>query len=329
MLVSCKDTNLGVKVEGQSNISDFFETMKVRFEKCLDPTLSCTEKAINAHSVQNATSLGLIAEGNHVYELRMRVKNGSPECLFEKVGRNQASTFPGFCSRHDTEIFKPIDTKPLSLDDAEQLFLIAYRSVTRELHTVMEAAMRLQTTLERQIAEGLVPKDKPSPAMTEATAHMIKAWGVWKHRLECYDRPFAKSRFGDVLHSTFVIEGRKPVLASSSFFSVDDKAWGKRFAAVTLNVIPTSTTKAAVIVSYPKEQSGKARRYVAPIFLKNGDARLSALSHMLVDRAENFFVSPQHVEGWTAEKRKAIEEAFVGTVIRGEPATSSSDLMLF
>ena len=91
----------------------------------------------------------------------MRVKNGSPECLFEKVGRNQASTFPGFCSRHDTEIFKPLDTKPLSLDDAEQLFLIAYRSLTRELHTVMEAAMRLQTTLERQIAEGLVPKDKP------------------------------------------------------------------------------------------------------------------------------------------------------------------------
>lgn len=239
MLVSYKDTNLGVKVgEGQSNISDFFQTMKVRFEKCLDPTLSCTEKAINAHSVQNATSLGLIAEDNHVYELRMRVKNGSPECLFEKVGRNQASTFPGFCSRHDTEIFQPIDTKPLSLDDAEQLFLIAYRSLTRELHTVMEAAMRLQTTLERQIAEGLVPKDKPSPAMTEATAHMIKAWGVWKHRLEFYDQPFAKTRFGDVLHSRFVIEGRKPVLASSSFFSVDDKAWGKRFAAVTLNVIP-------------------------------------------------------------------------------------------
>ena len=315
--------------EARSNISDFFKTMKVRFEKCLEPTLSCTSPAISAHSVQNATSLGLIADDNHVYEMRMRVRNGAPQCAFEKVGRNQASTFPGFCGHHDTEIFKLIDTKPLSLEDAEQLFLIAYRSVTRELHTVMEAAMRLQTTLQRQIETGLVPRDEPSAAMMEATGHMMKAWGVWKHRLEFYDRPLVKRQFDDVCHSTFVIEDRKPVLASSSFFSVDDRAWGKRFAGVTLNVIPISTTQAAVIVSYPKEQSGKARRYVAPIFLKSADERLLALSHMLVDRAENFFVSPAHLEGWPAEKRKQIEEAFVGTVIRGEAAKPSPELMLF
>lgn len=315
--------------EGQSHISDFFKTMKVRFEKCLEPTLSCAEAAISAHSVQNATSLGIIADDNHVYEMRMRIKNGAPQCAFEKVGRNQASTFPGFCGHHDTEIFKPIDTKPLSLQDEEQLFLIAYRSVTRELHTVMEAAMRLQMTLQRQIAAGVVPKDEPSAAMMEATAHMMKAWGVWKHRLEFYDRPLVRRRYVDVGHSIFMVEGRKPVLASSSFFSVDDRPWGKRFAGVTLNVIPTSTTEAAVIVSYPKEQSGQARRYVAQIFLKSGEERLCALSHMLVDRAENFFVSPTHVQGWSAEKRKLIEEAFVGTVIRGETARPSPDLMLF
>jgi hypothetical protein len=315
--------------QAQSNISDFFKSMKVRFEKCLEPTLSCTAPAISAHSVQNATSLDLIADDNHVYEMRMRIRNGAPQCAFEKVGRNQASTFPGFCGHHDTEIFKPIDTKALSLKDKEQLFLIAYRSVTRELHVVMEAAMRLQTTLQRQIAAGIVPKDEPSAAMMEATAHMMKAWGVWKHRLEFYDKPLVKQRYDDVGHSVFVIEGSKPVLASSSFFSVDDRAWGKRFAGVALNVIPRSTTEAAVIVSYPKEQSGEARRYVAPIFLKSGEERLLALSHMLVDRAENFFVSPSHLEGWPDAKRRSIEEAFVGTVIRGEPAKRSSDLMLF
>ncbi|MER8605659.1 hypothetical protein NKH48_18205 [Mesorhizobium sp. M1233] len=189
--------------------------------------------------------------------------------------------------------------------------------------------MRLQTTLQRQIATGVVSKDEPSAAMMEATGHMMKAWGVWKHRFEFYDKPMVKQRFDDVGHSIFVIEGRKPVLASSSFFSVDDRAWGKRFAGVALNVIPVSTTQAAVIVSYPKEQSGKARRYAAPIFLKSGDERLLALSHMLVDRAENFFVSPAHLEGWPAAKRKQIEEAFVGTVTRGEPAKLSPDLMLF
>lgn len=315
--------------DDKSNISDFFKTMKVRFAKCLEPTMSCTETAINAHSVQNASAMSLIADNNHVYELKMRVSEGGPKCAFEKIGRNQASTFPGFCSRHDTDIFKPIDTKPLSLVDDEQLFLVAYRSVTRELHTVMEAAVRIQTTFERQAAAGLVSKVTPSQAMMEATAHMIKSYGVWKHRLDFYDRPFAKGRFKDVMHSTFIIEARKPVLASSSFFSVDDKAWGKRFAAVTMNVIPMSDTTSVVIVSYPREQSAIARRYIAPIFLKGSDERLYELSYMLIDRAENFFVSPSHLEGWDVGKRKTIEEAFVGTVLGGKPVKRSPELMLF
>ena len=313
----------------QPNISAFFQTMKIRFEKCLEPTLSCNKPAIRAHSVQNATALELIAEENHVYELRVRIRNGQPHCAFEKIGRNHASTFSGLCAYHDTEIFKPIDTKPLSLDDREQLFLIAYRSVTRELHTVMEAAMRLQATLEHQIAAGVVPRDSSSSAMWEATGHMVKAWGMWKHRLEFYDRPFVSGRFDNVRHSAFTIESRKPILASSSFFSVDDKVWGERFAGVTLNVIPTAATQSTVIVSYPREQSSKARRYIAPIFGKGGEERLYALSQMLIDRAENFFVSPSHVDNWTVEKRRSIEDAFVGTVIHRQTAKSSSDLMLF
>jgi hypothetical protein len=50
---------------------------------------------------------------------------------------------------------------------------------------------------------------------------------------------------------------------------------------------------------------------------------------MLVDRAENFFVSPSHVDGWPVEKRKAIEDAIVAMVIHGQPAKPSPDLMLF
>ncbi|SMH30624.1 hypothetical protein SAMN02982922_1064 [Mesorhizobium australicum] len=53
------------------------------------------------------------------------------------------------------------------------------------------------------------------------------------------------------------------------------------------------------------------------------------LSHMLVDRAENFFVSPAHLECWPAAKRRQIEEAFVGTVIRSEAVNLSPKLMLF
>lgn len=310
------------------NVSEFFEIMKVDFHKCLWPTLQCENKAIKAHSVQNASSLDLIAEKNHVSALGMRIDDGEPNCYFAKIGRNKASTFTGFCSDHDTDLFKPIDTKTLSLSDDEQLFLIAYRSVSRELHAVMESAMRLQTALVKKIEAGEISKDAPSPMMIGATQHMLKAWGVWKHRYKFYDLAWSKKQFKKITHSSFIIENRKPVLASSSFFSVDKKAWGKEFAAVTLNVIPLTDSETAVIVSYPKEQSGLARRYVSSIFTKSGEERLQALSHLLIDRAENFFVSPSHVENWTDEKRKTIETQFVGT-LAGQPATPSAGLMLF
>jgi hypothetical protein len=132
-----------------------------------------------------------------------------------------------------------------------------------------------------------------------------------------------------VLHSSFVIDDRKPTLASSSFFSVDNKPWGQPFAAVTLNIIPTSEKSTAVIFSYPKEHSGKARRYIAPIMLAAGDERLLALSHMLIARAENFFMSPSQVDGCSADKRKLIESGFVNELVGEEPLEQSPELMLF
>ena len=50
-----------------------------------------------------------------------------------KVGINNASTFTGFCTYHDGKIFSPLENDPITLSD-EQLFLLAYRSVTRELY---------------------------------------------------------------------------------------------------------------------------------------------------------------------------------------------------
>ena len=109
--------------EDKARIAEFFKTMKWGFSKCLGPTLTCQESAIRAHSVQNANALSLIEEDNHVYELKMQVTGGEPVCAFQKVGRNRASTFAGMCKQHDTEIFRPIDTKPLSTGNLEQLFL--------------------------------------------------------------------------------------------------------------------------------------------------------------------------------------------------------------
>lgn len=313
----------------RSNLADFFKMMKRGLSKCLDPTLACPNSAIRAHSVQNATALSFIEESNHVCELKMRILNGSPVCAFEKVGRNNASTFTGLCSKHDTEIFLPIDTKPLDINNKEQLFLIAYRSVTRELHVVMEGAARIQGAYQTLVATGKIPSDRMTPQGLEATQHLLKAWGVWKYRYRYFDKDLANRQFDNIKHSIFKIENEKPILAASSFFSVEDKPWGQSFPAAILNVIPTADLETVVIFSYADEHSGKVRKYISSIILAKDREKKYELSYMLLNRAENFFMSPAAVQSWPEDKKRFIEASFFSTAQQVAEINRDPRLMLF
>ena len=51
----------------------------------------------------------------------------------EKIGVNQASTFKGFCSTHDNQLFSCIEDRPFSGTE-EQCFALMYRSIAKELY---------------------------------------------------------------------------------------------------------------------------------------------------------------------------------------------------
>ena len=74
---------------------------------------SCTEKAINSHVYQKNGILKQMSENNHLIKLvtadAFNVgKTGITE--FKRIGINDAYSFKGFCEKHDTKIFSPIET---------------------------------------------------------------------------------------------------------------------------------------------------------------------------------------------------------------------------
>jgi hypothetical protein len=91
-------------------------------------------KAINAHTIQRRGGLSEIAEDGHVYS----VKEGAGK-LFEtggvllphRIGSRSASTFAGFCGRHDREMFAPIETGTPTLS-RENAFLFSFRALAYE-----------------------------------------------------------------------------------------------------------------------------------------------------------------------------------------------------
>ncbi len=83
---------------------------------CSHPVRSgCEGQIVKAHTVPKSGSLRRIAEGGHVYQFRadlplLKRTHGKPT---EKlIGINEASTFTGFCSRHDSKLFEPIEAHP-------------------------------------------------------------------------------------------------------------------------------------------------------------------------------------------------------------------------
>lgn len=97
----------------------------------------CSKKIINAHTVSKSSSLKEIADGsNHVLGLKINLVNmikGNGKLVPEKIGINQASTFTGFCSKHDKSLFSCIEDKEF-VGDSEQCLALVYRSVAKEIY---------------------------------------------------------------------------------------------------------------------------------------------------------------------------------------------------
>lgn len=94
----------------------------------------CSPKITKAHTVQKKGGITAIAEAGHVLTVKPTMKDmieseGHPSP--RKIGINNASVFPGFCNKHDTALFKPIEGKALSLNK-DTAFLFSYRAIAYE-----------------------------------------------------------------------------------------------------------------------------------------------------------------------------------------------------
>lgn len=112
-------------------------------KKCWHPEAGTNTCSINAsgnivvsaaHSIQNNGVLSKISEDGHVmgYVLDKAGFEG------QKIGKNGASIFFGFCNNHDS-IFKSIENEPYQ-QTVEQNFLFAYRGFVVSSHKKEEAA---------------------------------------------------------------------------------------------------------------------------------------------------------------------------------------------
>lgn len=124
----------------------------------------CEGRAIKSHSLSRAGSLERIAQDGHVYGFVPSraaafptVKRNGGRLIPGLVGVNQASTFGGFCARHDDQIFRPLDREPLE-PTPTQVALIAYRAMAREAFGLR--TLGSHTSIMREMDRGRDPLEQ-------------------------------------------------------------------------------------------------------------------------------------------------------------------------
>ncbi len=113
----------------------------------------CRNDSIESHSLQRNGPLASIAEDGHVIRIShaLRAQKFEDRRFFEKVGVRKASTFQGFCNKHDSEIFSEIEERDVQLTERNAV-LFAIRSFAFE-HYQKGVMVELQKSLIRDSLE--------------------------------------------------------------------------------------------------------------------------------------------------------------------------------
>jgi hypothetical protein len=283
----------------------------------------CSATIARAHTIQRRGGLSLIAEDHHVLTVKPTMKmmletEGQPEP--RRISTTAASVFPGFCSKHDTSLFKPIEGKTLTLTK-ENAFLLAYRAIAYE-RFAKEAQMR-SLELQRRMDQGH-PFWKQE--LIQGQMHILQGGVVigmrdveaWKaqfdERLISGDRDdfhFVAVRFDAVL----------PFVAASAFHAEFDLA-GERlqrlgrgdiaFEHMSVNVTAFAG-ETVLVMGWIGTGDGPAAR-LAQSFLDvpNGE-KAAALLQMLFVQSDNIFLRPS----WWAGLPDDIRSIFLAHIRSG------------
>lgn len=195
---------------------------------CLHPDAGperCSAQAINSHTIQMSGGISTISESQHVYTFKLVDSIDSSIYAPKKISMRKASTFLGFCSTHDSALFKCIETHPITVGHLTA-FYMSYRAISYEYHGKMRASAAIPIMLMQDRGK---PFEKQ--AWLQNFAH-ISAQGyktglkIHKQLKEEYDQAHLAADFSKFNFYAIEFETSSPIVACGAFcpeFDINNK----------------------------------------------------------------------------------------------------------
>lgn len=289
---------------------------------CLHPQAGpgvCRGGIVRAHTVQRSGGLSRIARDGHVYRfasdlLALDKNNGTFPVT--PVGVKQATTFTGFCALHDAATFRPLETQPF-VASPEQVFLLGYRAVCRELYTKRwEAAV---VPSHREADRGLAPLlQRAHQAHVDRLAFSMNA-GLTdvEHTKAAYDDALLRGDFSRVSAYVLHFDRTPDVLCSGGCLLEADFAGNPlqrealsdpaaRPAETSLSILPTDTGGAAVFCWLGHTEAGAA--FTRSLDALADDGVGHAVVRFVFEFLENKVMAPSWWDGLPEAARQALTQ---------------------
>lgn len=310
----------------------FFKSMKATSKRCWAPEGFCSSKPIRAHSIQNSKVLELLSSNGHLIMPQEKIvhKGEVPIVGFTEVGRNESSTFTGLCGKHDKAIFSPIDDNDIDLDNSQQLFLIAYRSIFKKYYDLVLAAIRVLAIYEDQVKVGRATHTPEDPSFNWTMIQNMRAWEAYRYKGK-YDDAYLAHQYNLVKHERFSFKHKRPTIAVSALYWIEIQKSNSDTVIpwIALNVFPT-TSETHVILSYLAEDEEYVRLEMAGILNSSIKRCLWIISEKIIGSSDNFVLSPVFWTNLSKRKKDTIVTYYRDTLLDGRSFEGDiRDLCLF
>jgi hypothetical protein len=247
---------------------------------------ACETTPINSHLVARSW-LDLISdESKHIVQLQLstnHIVDRPAEIVPRRIGINEATTFPGFCEKHDNELFYCLEKKAFTASP-DQIIALRYRSVCREAcakHQMVGCNMPRAMSESAPDWYGL---------RTVADAKRCMSLFVEKQGLE---EAMAASRSS--LASYIVRFALCPTVLVSATIHPLGTFTGKtllfRPEWLSVSIIPASSGGFAIF-SWPKIGAKNSSLFVKSFVKVPDSLKTKALLNLVFESSENHAISP-------------------------------------
>ncbi|HZM03477.1 MAG TPA: hypothetical protein VFC44_10655 [Candidatus Saccharimonadales bacterium] len=270
----------------------------------------CSGKIIRAHSLQKA-AFSPHARNGHVYEFDpFQIRdNGITPTL---IGVNKATTFTGFCERHDASLFAPIEVETFKANP-QQLFLHHYRAIAQAFYNRAYKFKILEQALTENAAK--VGKAAARRFEEDMQINRVEVQELMRHKRLC-EQNLMGMNWAEVVG--FCWKGK----SAPDIFATDFFAPRKDFLGSTLqdckslaplqwiSLTVTASDNCAVVLLCAAKGSKILKSCAESLRRIPNNLRTMSLVNFIVCQLENFIMLPKWWDPLSEDAKRLVVNAY-------------------